>query len=186
MELPQVRAIALCRTPSRAKCCEPRSLKCDLWGCADRSSEAFYSLAGRQCQLARAAAIPGAPAMRSLDAVGCISSSFFVNPSSRGCASARSRLSSGQSSPSATHQAAGQTMTRCSARMPWLQRLSPRICRSCFHLQGFGMVTMSSAWEDCVVRYRIYRPELFTVRASVFAGSTQYVYPPPPQRALHS
>jgi hypothetical protein len=37
------------------------------------------------------------------------------------------------------------------------------------------MVTMSGAWEDCVVRYRIYRPELFTVRASVFAGSTQYV-----------
>ena len=40
--------------------------------------------------------------------------------------------------------------------------------------QGFGMVTMAGTWEDCVVRYRIYRPELFTVRASVFAGSTQY------------
>lgn len=40
--------------------------------------------------------------------------------------------------------------------------------------QGFGMLTMAATWEDCVVRYRIYRPEVFTVRASVFAGSTQY------------
>jgi len=47
-------------------------------------------------------------------------------------------------------------------------------CRANYD-EGFGMVTMAGTWEDCVVRYRIYRPELFTVRASVFAGSTQYL-----------